>query len=210
MEIIFSQGKHAGFVKGIDGKVERESFKSYLFKEYSLKEIHTAKLVHGDVVLVNQSGEGDGIIITEEKQGALIYTADCFSVVIHDTKKPIAGIFHSGWKGTEINIVGKGIQKLRELGGKDLSTIIFPAIHKCCFEIGSELIERFTIAHIPIEYRENKIFADLKTAIKKQINNEGVTLIEDLSLCTCCDTSFYSYRRDKTTKRNLSFVILDI
>ncbi len=208
MEIIFSKDKHAGFVKSLDGKVERDSFKPYLSKEYNLKEIHTAKLVHGDVLCIDQSGgAGDGIIITKEKHGALIYTADCFSVVIRDTKKSIAGIFHSGWRGTEINIVGKGIKKLRELGAQDLSAIIFPAIHKCCFEIGSELVERFTKAYIPIEYRNNKIFADLKAAIKKQLYDGGVTTIEDLSQCTYCDTSFYSYRRDKTTKRNMSFVV---
>ncbi len=211
MEIIFSKDKRAGFVKGLDGKVERDSFKAYLLQEYALKEIHTAKLVHGDVLCIDQSGgEADGIIITHEKQAALIYTADCFSVVIRDTQKLIAGIFHSGWRGTEINIIGKGIQKIRELGGKDLSAIIFPAIHRCCFEIGPELVDRFTKAHIPIEYRDNKIFADLKTTIKKQITNDGIKLIEDLSVCTCCDTSVYSYRRDKTTKRNLSFVALDI
>ena len=150
---------------------------------------------------------GDGIIITKPSI-ALIRTADCVPVVLFDETADIAGVFHSGWRGTELKIVSKGLAKMKELGCKNISAVIFPAIGFCCFEIGKELLERFADAGIPTEKRGEKYYADLKTAIKNELKNGGVSKISDRSECTFCGEGYFSYRKNKTEKRHATFVVV--
>jgi polyphenol oxidase len=207
VEIIGNLSEGYGFVKDVDAKKDMERVKNFLIKQYSAKTIHTLKQVHSDIILIDSSGTGDGIIITKPGDAGIISTADCFSVALFDRNRKISAIFHSGWRSTELNIVGKGVEKLKELGCDNISAVIFPAIGECCFEIGEELVERFNLASIPVQKRGGKLFADLKSAIIAELRKEGVRNINDYSRCTYCEKSFFSYRRDKTDKRHASFII---
>jgi len=207
MKIIGNICEGYGFIADIDAKKDIDRVKGYLSKEYGVKTVHILKQIHSDIILVDSSGTGDGIIITEPDCAGIITTADCFSVVLIDRQKSISAIFHSGWKSTELNIVGKGIKKMKELGCRNISCVVFPAIGECCFEIGNELVERFKIAGIPIHKKEDRLFADLKSAIISELIKEGVENINDYYKCTYCDNTLFSYRRDKTEKRHPSFIV---
>lgn len=198
-----------GFIKERDAKGELDEIEADLKQRFGLETLWRSHQIHSDTIFVDGEGEGDGIIITKPSV-ALIRTADCVPVVLFDRTADMAGVFHSGWRGTELKIVSKGLAKMKELGCRNISSVIFPAIGFCCFEIGEELLERFRNAGIPTEKRGGKLYADLKTAIKNELQNGGVTDISDQSECTFCGEGYFSYRRDKTEKRHATFVVVKL
>ena len=96
-----------GFIKERDAKTELAEIAAELKQKYCLKTLWRPHQVHSDTIFVDGEGEGDGIIITKPSI-ALIRTADCVPVVLFDETADIAGVFHSGWRGTELKIVSKG------------------------------------------------------------------------------------------------------
>ncbi|HQN72424.1 MAG TPA: polyphenol oxidase family protein [bacterium] len=196
-----------GFIKDIDVKAEFDRIRNELSAKYGILELHILKQIHSDMIFVDKGGTGDGIIVTKPFTGALVRTADCFGVALIDRKMNISGIFHSGWRGTELKITVKGVQMMKDLKCSDIEAVIFPGIEKCCFEIGSELVGRFKNAGIPVEMKNGKYFADLKTSIIEGLKAQGVENIKDMSECTFCGKGFFSFRRDGTEKRHGAFVI---
>ena len=196
-----------GFIKERDAKAEIAQIESELKLEFGLSTLWRPHQIHSDTIFVDGEGEGDGIIITKPSI-ALIRTADCIPVVLFDRTTNIAGVFHSGWRGTEQKIVSKGAKMMAEMGGKNIEAVIFPAIGLCCFEIGEELRERFENAEIQMSYINGKLHADLKTAIKNELIKAGITKITDNSECTFCGEGYFSYRKNKTEKRHATFVVV--
>ncbi|MBO7127166.1 polyphenol oxidase family protein [bacterium] len=196
-----------GFIKERDAKAEIAQIEAELKLEFGLSTLWRPHQIHSDTIFVDGEGEGDGIIITKPSI-ALIRTADCIPVLLFDRTANIAGVFHSGWRGTEQKIVSKGAKMMAELGCKNIEAIIFPGIGLCCFEIGEELRERFENAEIPMSYVDGKLHADLKTAIKNELIKTGITKITDDSQCTFCGEGYFSYRRDKTEKRHATFAVV--
>lgn len=209
MKIISDGLVPAGFLRGKDVVSQPSEALEIIseFSDSSFSRVLFTKQIHSSRVLEDKKGEGDGIITSTSGTCACIKTADCFSVAAADTLNNVFGIFHSGWRGTVKKIIPKGISMMKKHGASDISAVIFPGIEKCCFEIGSELIPVFKKSKIPVLKKRNKLFADIKTSIKNQLENSGVKNIKDLSVCTCCNEEFYSYRRNGTSKRHLSFII---
>ncbi len=207
MNLIFSSQTQAGFIKDIDGKEKREVVKKYLFKEFKIAEILKLNQIHGNVVKIDESGVGDGIVLTKKSVAGTILTADCFPVAIRNKTQNISGIFHCGWRGVVSQILYNGVRLMKKSPKDDFVATIFPGIEECCFEIGEELKSTFLEKNIPVFKRNNKLFADLKTGIKNQLKDLQIKTIEDFSKCTFCNKEFFSFRRNKTSKRHLSFII---
>lgn len=194
-----------GFIKNRDAKAEIGQIENELRRKFALDTLWRPHQIHSDTVFVDSEGDGDGIIITKPSI-ALIRTADCIPVVLFDRTEDIGGVFHSGWRGTELKIVSKGAEMMKRMGCRNIEAVIFPGIGVCCFEIGEELLERFKNAEIPISYRNGRLYADLKTAIKNELKNAGILKITDNSECTFCNEGYFSYRKDKTDKRHATFI----
>ncbi|MBO4699677.1 polyphenol oxidase family protein [bacterium] len=196
-----------GFVKERDAKADFDGIAAELKRKFGLETLWRPHQIHSDTVFVDGEGDGDGIIITKPSI-AVVRTADCVPVVLFDKAADIAGVFHSGWRGTELKIVSKGLKMMKDLGCGNISAVIFPAIGFCCFEIGGELEERFEKAGIPVERRGGRLYADLKAAIKNELETAGITDISDKSECTFCGSGYFSYRKNKTEKRHATFAAL--
>jgi hypothetical protein len=137
-----------------------------------------------------------------------IKTADCVPVLLGD---PGAGAFaavHAGWRGTSASIVMKAIAQLQsEYGSRpeDLRCAIGPAANTCCYEVGSEVIERFKELfpqsdHLFTPTEPGHARIDLQTANLDQLIMAGVSpeRIHIAPLCTMDRTDlFFSYRREK-------------
>lgn len=195
-----------GFFKDIDVAANFEKVKQFLKNKYDVHKIFSLKQVHGDKILIDESGEADGIIITKTGFAGVVRTADCFPVVLFDRKKDIGGVFHCGWRGTEVGIHQKGYKMLQELGCDNIETQIFPGIGKCCFEIGFELEDRFKRVDIPLEVRNGKLYADILTKLKNDLGSLGALSIVTDPECTYCSKGYFSYRRDGTLKRHATFI----
>ena len=109
------------------------------------------KQIHSDVIHVVKSPEparlvGDGLITNVPRVALGVMTADCFPVLLVDTRNKAVGAFHAGWRGTVRRIAEKGLGIMRREYGtrpEDVQAAIGPGIHKCCYAIGEEVRSEF-------------------------------------------------------------------
>ncbi len=145
----------------------------------------TAQQIHGDRIAVvdhpvardKEFAGCDGIITNQKKIALGIHVADCGAVYVVDPKTPAIGLVHSGKKGTEVAIVSKAIQQMREhfgSGAAELVVQLSPCIRPPHYEI------------------------DFASQIVEQCRAAGVIKINDSGVCTACDLGrYYSYRAEK-------------
>jgi purine-nucleoside/S-methyl-5'-thioadenosine phosphorylase / adenosine deaminase len=145
----------------------------------------TAEQIHGDkIAIVDVPAAGDkeftgcdGIITNQRKIALGIHVADCCAVYIVDPDTPAIGLVHSGKNGTELAIVSKAVQQMRERFGSN------PA----------ELIVQLSPCIRPPHYE-----IDFAAKVVEQCRAEGVTHIHDNGVCTACHVDrYYSYRAEK-------------
>jgi polyphenol oxidase len=145
----------------------------------------TVEQIHGDkIAIVDLAIEDDkhfagcdGIITNQRGVALGIHVADCCAVYIVDPKTPAIGLVHSGKKGTELAIVAKAIQKMRERFGSEPPELIV------------QLSPCIRPPHYEIDFASNII---------EQCRAAGVREIHDSGVCTACDVDlYYSYRAEK-------------
>jgi YfiH family protein len=186
--------------------------------------ITCVRQVHGDTILdvalpaPKIAGEGDAL--ATDQRGVLlgIRTADCVPVLIVDPKRRVCAAVHAGWRGTLAGIAGKTVAHLRARYGcepRDLHAALGPAIGRCCYEVGAEVIEAFRSAMGKrldpfFDRRGEKGCLDLRGLNRLQLGDAGVSPDRTLAIgpCTACAVDrFYSYRKGGQTEgRQLSFV----
>jgi YfiH family protein len=168
----------------------------------SLTQIHSAKVL--PVVRIGCAGEGDGLVTSTPGVVVSVRTADCFPVLLLDTRLRVVAAIHAGWRGTAARIVPAAIDVMRgefKTRPEDIRAAIGPGIGKCCYQVGEEVARRFGL--------EGAGHVDLEQANRDQLIEAGVpdTQIQLLGLCTFCDGRFHSYRRDKDAAgRMISFI----
>lgn len=162
------------------------------------------KTYRGEGILREQRyTEADGLITREKDLAILIFFADCVPILIGDKKQKICAAIHSGWKGTYKNIVGKAIEQLINEHGSnpcDLLCAIGPSIGPCHFEVSLDLFKEMTALYgeeIGMITNE-KYYLDLKKTVKKQLTSHNIPNenIAVSPLCTVCEESLYSFRRE--------------
>jgi purine-nucleoside/S-methyl-5'-thioadenosine phosphorylase / adenosine deaminase len=161
--------------------------------------VSTLKQIHSSVVLLAGQpgvlGEGDALVTNQPGLAITIRTADCFPILLADSRHRAVGAAHAGWRGTAAQIVVKTLEKMRKEFGtdpKDISAAIGPGIGVCCFEVGEEVGRQFGF-----DYRT---YLDLVSENRKQLESSGVITqnIQALDVCTFCNAErFFSYRREK-------------
>ncbi|HXH76113.1 MAG TPA: polyphenol oxidase family protein [Bacteriovoracaceae bacterium] len=167
-------------------------------------DIVQVKQIHGIDIVSRETlpCEADGLIVSWEDldRPLAIKTADCMPIFVEGEKGVV--VLHAGWKG-----LAHGILKRPELSLiLPMRAVIGPCIHKCCFEVSPDFQENFP--HSQFKHTGDKLYFDLPLEAKKQLNESFPDLeIEVAPMCTCCNLSFHSYRRNKTTERNWNLYI---
>jgi len=111
----------------------------------TLRQIHS-DLIHCVSELPVTPLTGDGLITDTPQLLIGVQAADCLPVILVDARNRAIGVFHAGWRGTLKRIVEKGLGEMRRQFGtraRDIRAAIGPGIRQCCYEIGSEVRERF-------------------------------------------------------------------
>ncbi|MGZ7100290.1 MAG: peptidoglycan editing factor PgeF [Candidatus Angelobacter sp.] len=122
----------------------------------------TLRQVHSDIIHVVRSRKatlvkesplvGDGVVTDLRGVALGVLTADCFPILLVDTRNKAVGAFHAGWRGTVKRIVEKGVGIMRlEFGSRpeDIHAAIGPGIQKCSLEVGEEVEDAF---HTQFDY----------------------------------------------------------
>jgi polyphenol oxidase len=189
-------------IPGLDVQTDRESALQRLehyhreqLAKIGPRSLRLAKQVHGSGVVTTGGGspakanEVDGLITADPKVVLGIYVADCCAIFLVDPIRRVIGLVHSGKKGTEQNIIGVAVRKLRtdfQSEPKDLVAVLSPCIRPPYYEV------------------------DFARSIKAQLRAESVNEIHDNGENTGSDLArFYSYRMEKgRTGRMLAYLAL--
>lgn len=151
----------------------------------------------------------DGLITKERNIILAVKTADCLPLLFFESEKKIIGTIHSGREGVQLNIVREMIQRMKKLGAKPSSILveIGPVICREHYEIDRKVFYQF-VNETNVPQKQFKL--DLKKVVFEQLQQEDIPLdnITDHAICTFEDENYFSYRRDKTSKRQMSFICL--
>ena len=177
---------------------------------FHLDQTHSDRIttIHHDEVIPLDSRSaqpGDGIILTGPGCFATVRTADCVPLLALLPESRMVCLIHAGWRGTCDRIAAKGIQRFLEVSSasaKDLRIGLGSCIRKCCYQVGSDVSDRYRRAGHDVENLLSGSHLDLVKANITQLQELGAFRIEDSGLCTACRPDlFYSYRREGATGR---------
>ncbi len=172
---------------------------------YPVKNVVLANQTHSlHVRKVTADDAGKGIfkprdytdvdaLITNEKNLVLsIHTADCVPVTLLDPVNSAVGNAHCGWKGTFGALSAITLEAMRAAYGtepQNVTALIGPCIHKCCYEVSFDLYQQFleTFRDTSLIFEKNgRYYLDLPGINRKTLHSAGVQTIFVSDLCTCC------------------------
>jgi polyphenol oxidase len=133
-----------------------------------------------------------------------VTTADCGPLLFADAEAGIVAATHAGWKGALTGVVEATLAAMVRLGAarSRITAALGPMIRKPSYEVGPELVARFTQAagddarFFQPSPRPGHSLFDLAGLIVARLGRAGIARCEDLGQCTYADQSrFFSYRR---------------
>jgi copper oxidase (laccase) domain-containing protein len=128
----------------------------------------------------------------------------------------VIAMVHAGWKGTIGNITAAAISEMEALCGVDISrmrAVLGPSIGPCCYEVDEGRARLFVEKygkHGEVVVGSEGRQLDLKKAnildlVRVGVREENILAVDG---CTCCESRYFSYRRDGVTGRQGAFVFL--
>ena len=185
-------------------------------------QVHGAEIIH--VTDENFAGmclpdrpEADGVLLTTTKASASLRFADCAPVMLWG--RVWVMILHSGYKGTVLNISGKGADLVRTLWSDEAVSEAHAWVGPCigreyCRDLADEWTQKGLRSFHPENFeerdREGKVYFDLAGEIHAQLL-EGGLREENISLSgidTLTDGRCCSYRGGDKTERMTLYVRL--
>ena len=162
--------------------------------------------------------ECDGYVTNLKNVPLAIFTADCVPLLLEDDKAHVIGAIHCGWRSTVSDIEKNAIDAFVSLGStpSDIHAAIGPAIDKCCFEVGGEVVNavRTLIGDDTDKYvtakSDGKYMLDLRGVVRHRLitlglNGENIELVGG---CTMCHPDrYFSHRYTKGNRGSLACVI---
>lgn len=195
-------------------RANREAFYNEL--GLTTEQIAIQKQIHSDIITIvgepGLVGESDAMITSQKGIGLAISTADCTPIFIYDRNNKIIAAVHSGWRGTEKQILRKTILILTEqfnCSPNDLLVYIGPSICQKNYEVGDEVAKHFHRTYI--KKIDHKLYLDIIRINKDVLLNFGIkeSNIEISSLCSYDEKYLHSYRRDgKNSGRALGVIAM--
>jgi hypothetical protein len=208
------------------------------FELIPLKQIHS-DVIHTISSAGGESHKGDASATSRPDLLLAVQTADCVPILLVDPKKRAVATVHAGWRGTLTRIAAKAVGRMQmEFGSRpqDLLAALGPSIGPCCYEVGAELVTKFTAQFEdaadyfdearsgeepnPLQWLNmappghqpppKNVHLDLREANRSQLKSAGLRdaniFVSDL--CTACRTDLlFSYRREGPQSGRLLSVI---
>jgi len=155
----------------------------------------TIKQAHGsDVTVASPSSRArhraaDAQWTDEEGPLLAVLSADCVLLLLVGAMR--VGVAHAGWRGLVAGVVENAVEAV----GAEQAWL-GPAIGPCCFEVGHEVIEEFSMRCPEAVTDERHV--DLWVAAEAAARRAGAGTVHTARICTSCHSElFFSHRRDK-------------
>jgi YfiH family protein len=175
-----------------------------------------AEQIHGSGIrIVRKLSEfhrflaADGFLTEAEAQPLAIFTADCVPIFLSANGARVVGLLHAGWRGVQKRILPRAIRMIRQKWGirpSEVQAWSGPHIGPCCFEVQWDVARFFPATRLRAK---NRWRIDLSSELRRQAVNLGVRWVSKKGFegCTMHQSRFFSYRRDKTPKRQVSVIM---
>jgi YfiH family protein len=133
--------------------------------------------------------EADGHATALPGLGVMVLTADCLPVALGSAGA--VAMLHAGWRGLAGGVLEEGVRAMRELdAGDEIVAVIGPGAGVCCYEVGAEV-------HAALGSGDGAAgHIDLHAIARERLLAAGVSRVQDLGICTICERSFFSHRRE--------------
>lgn len=204
---------------GDDAEIVEENRKEF-FSAFGLdnNSLVFQKQIHSDIITYagkpGSVGESDALITDKPNLGLVISAADCVPVFMYDAEnKVIAGV-HSGWRGTQKQILKKTLMKLQaDFSTKPESLYVYigPSISQKNYEVGAEVAELFEDRYLESK-SDGKYLLDVSAVNYDALLNFGVPehRIQLSTLCTYDNGKLlHSYRREGAESgRSLGVIVM--
>jgi len=177
----------------------------------TLRQVHTDRVFKASRAPLSDPPQGDGWVTGEPELLVAIQTADCLPVLLVDPQQRVVAAVHAGWRGTLQRIAAKAVHLMQTDFGShpgNCVAVVGPAIRRCCYEVGEEVVEAFTRERSASFFSEppsgkvtraNSLCFDLAEASRSQLLDAGMTAEKIFTdgPCTACEKDrFFSHRAD--------------
>ncbi len=177
-----------------------------------LNQVHGARVVRSQSRdFDNGPPDADSIVADRPGDICVVSTADCLPVLFCSEDGGEIAAAHAGWRGLVAGIIEQSISAMAAQP-KELLVWLGPAISQPAYEVGAEVRDVFLASDDAAEAafvanHRSRWQADLYLLARQRLRKAGVSRVFGGGLCTFADKAhFYSYRRDGSTGRMLSFV----
>ncbi len=164
-----------------------------------MQQLHSPHVCTAELPGLYQS---DGLVSDKKNLMLIVKTADCLPLLAYDFSSEQIAAIHLGWRPAL-----KGILQNITLDLKNTSVIAGAGLRSCCYEVGSEF-RHFLGINAFIESHAQRLFFNPIAFVVKNLEARGMRdeCFYDLGQCSFCNDDFYSFRRERTDKRTLSFI----
>jgi YfiH family protein len=155
--------------------------------------------------------DGVDALVTDQLGVALFATfADCYPIVLWDSKRRCVALAHAGWRGTLAGVGPAAVRALHDEYGSDPRKLVAglgPGICGRCYEVGEEVASLFDPSFLRGGTGGGSLL-DLAAANRAQLKEAGVRHVHGLDLCTKETTFLPSHRRSPDGMRFGAIVAL--
>ncbi|KEA54149.1 hypothetical protein DT73_03935 [Mangrovibacter sp. MFB070] len=175
-----------------------------------LEQVHGTHVLNLDSPWENK--RADAVYTRQRGKVCAVMTADCLPVLLCNTAGTEVAAAHAGWRGLCEGVIEATVACFEDKPA-NLLAWLGPAIGPEAFEVGPEVraafMEKAPEAQQAFRPAGEKYFADIYQLARQRLANLGITRVYGGDHCTFSEPStFFSYRRDRTTGRMASFVWL--
>lgn len=165
-----------------------------------LHQVHGHEVVHV-VDPADSAGDhvpqADALVTAQRGVGLMVRVADCVPVLLADPGAGVIGAVHAGRLGMSLDVVGRTVDRMREIGADRVRAWIGPHVCGRCYEVPEEM-RREVASVVPAARSETSWGTpalDLGAGVAAQLAAAGVTATT-VGRCTLEDEQLHSYRRD--------------
>ncbi|MBZ8178143.1 peptidoglycan editing factor PgeF [Corynebacterium poyangense] len=177
-----------------------------------MEQLHTNRISVVEEAQETPVAATDGIVTTQRGLALCVMVADCVPVLLSDHEAGVIAAVHAGRPGARNGIVKNAIECMCQLGARpeDVHALLGPAASGENYEV-PEALAADVEQHLPgsrCTTRRGTPGLDIRAGLVHQLAHMGVRAIDVDPRCTIADHQFFSYRREKTTGRQVGVVWL--
>jgi hypothetical protein len=151
----------------------------------------------------------DGLVTATSGVALAALVADCTPVLLADGEAGVVAAVHAGRPGLLAGVVPAAIERMRDLGAREIQAVVGPSVCGRCYEVPEELREaaaQVAPASVAVSWSGTPAI-DVAAGVVSQLRANDVA-VQWVPGCAREDSSLFSYRRDGLTGRFAGIVVL--